>query len=290
MTLINGKMLLRDFMCGFVVIFAMVVCFVSISFEGTVLNESYLLKQNEQSKYVQKYKRIYDEVLIYCAQSVDFSSEQAREMSLTNTQMSELLVGTTKGFCRGNSNLVDVELFSKMSEDNLRKEIKNRRIKATQRQLYNFHANYKGNAARYFRIELSNSGIFDAQKLFISAKRKMKYMPLISMSVIIAMMFVYYFFNDNDCKKVMRWFGKLLFIASLCTILIALLVSLSNESVLSDNSVVEFDSLFMNYVSTIQNLFWIIGLCSFGIGSFMIFISSDGFLKLLDAVKYNSAY
>ena len=88
----------------------------------------------------------------------------------------------------------------------------------------------------------------------------------------------------------MRWFGKLLFIASLCTVLIALLVSLSNESVLSDNSVVEFDSLFMNYVSTIQNLFWIIGLCSFGIGSFMIFISSYGFLKLLDAVKYNSAY
>ncbi|AEN77778.1 hypothetical protein [Ligilactobacillus ruminis] len=290
MTLINGKMLLRDFMCGFVVIFAMVVCFVSISFEGTVLNESYLLKQNEQSKYVQKYKRIYDEVLIYCAQSVDFSSEQAREMSLTNTQMSELLVGTTKGFCRGNSNLVDVELFSKMSEDNLRKAIKNRRIKATQRQLYNFHANYKENAARYFRIKLANSGIFDAQKLFISAKRKMKYMPLISMFVIVAMMFVYYFFNDNDCKKVMRWFGKLLFIASLCTVLIALLVSLSNESVLSDNSVVEFDSLFMNYVSTIQNLFWIIGLCSFGIGSFMIFISSDGFLKLLDAVKYNSAY
>ena len=290
MTLINGKMLLRDFMCCFVVIFAMVVCFVSISFEGTVLNESYLLKQNEQSKYVQKYKRIYDEVLIYCAQSVDFSSEQAREMSLTNTQMSELLVGTTKGFCRGNSNLVDVELFSKMSEDNLRKAIKNRRIKATQRQLYNFHANYKENAARYFRIKLANSGIFDAQKLFISAKRKMKYMPLISMSVIVAMMFVYYFFNDNDCKKVMRWFGKLLFIASLCTVLIALLVSLSNESVLSDNSVVEFDSLFMNYVSTIQNLFWIIGLCSFGIGSFMIFISSDGFLKLLDAVKYNSAY
>lgn len=290
MTLINGKMLLRDFMCGFVVIFAMVVCFVSISFEGTVLNESYLLKQNEQSKYVQKYKRIYDEVLIYCAQSVDFSSEQAREMSLTNTQMSELLVGTTKGFCRGNSNLVDVELFSKMSEDNLRKAIKNRRIKATQRQLYNFHANYKENAARYFRIKLANSGIFDAQKLFISAKRKMKYMPLISMFVIVAMMFVYYFFNDNDCKKVMRWFGKLLFIASLCTFLIALLVSLSNESVLSDNSVVEFDSLFMNYVSTIQNLFWIIGLCSFGIGSFMIFISSDGFLKLLDAVKYNSAY
>ena len=290
MTLINGKMLLRDFMCGFVVIFAMVVCFVSISFEGTVLNESYLLKQNEQSKYVQKYKRIYDEVLIYCAQSVDFSSEQAREMPLTNTQMSELLVGTTKGFCRGNSNLVDVELFSKMSEDNLRKAIKNRRIKATQRQLYNFHANYKENAARYFRIKLANSGIFDAQKLFISAKRKMKYMPLISMFVIVAMMFVYYFFNDNDCKKVMRWFGKLLFIASLCTILIALLVSLSNESVLSDNSVVEFDSLFMNYVSTIQNLFWIIGLCSFGIGSFMIFISSDGFLKLLDAVKYNSAY
>jgi len=289
-TLINGKMLLRDFMCGFVVIFAMVVCFVSISFEGTVLNESYLLKQNEQSKYVQKYKRIYDEVLIYCAQSVDFSSEQAREMSLTNTQMSELLVGTTKGFCRGNSNLVDVELFSKMSEDNLRKAIKNRRIKATQRQLYNFHANYKENAARYFRIKLANSGIFDAQKLFISAKRKMKYMPLISMFVIVAMMFVYYFFNDNDCKKVMRWFGKLLFIASLCTVLIALLVSLSNESVLSDNSVVEFDSLFMNYVSTIQNLFWIIGLCSFGIGSFMIFISSDGFLKLLDAVKYNSAY
>lgn len=290
MTLINGKMLLRDFMCGFVVIFAMVVCFVSISFEGTVLNESYLLKQNEQSKYVQKYKRIYDEVLIYCAQSVDFSSEQAREMSLTNTQMSELLVGTTKGFCRGNSNLVDVELFSKMSEENLRKAIKNRRIKATQRQLYNFHANYKENAARYFRIKLANSGIFDAQKLFISAKRKMKYMPLISMFVIVAMMFVYYFFNDNDCKKVMRWFGKLLFIASLCTVLIALLVSLSNESVLSDNSVVEFDSLFMNYVSTIQNLFWIIGLCSFGIGSFMIFISSDGFLKLLDAVKYNSAY
>ena len=290
MTLINGKMLLRDFMCGFVVIFAMVVCFVSISFEGTVLNESYLLKQNEQSKYVQKYKRIYDEVLIYCAQSVDFSSEQAREMSLTSTQMSELLVGTTKGFCRGNSNLVDVELFSKMSEDNLRKAIKNRRIKATQRQLYNFHANYKENAARYFRIKLANSGIFDAQKLFISAKRKMKYMPLISMFVIVAMMFVYYFFNDNDCKKVMRWFGKLLFIASLCTVLIALLVSLSNESVLSDNSVVEFDSLFMNYVSTIQNLFWIIGLCSFGIGSFMIFISSDGFLKLLDAVKYNSAY
>ena len=39
-----------------------------------------------------------------------------------------------------------------------------------------------------------------------------------------------------------------------------------------------------------QNLFWIIGLCSFGIGSFMIFISSDVFLKLLDAAKYNSDY
>ena len=174
MTLINGKVLLQDFVCGFVVIFAMVVCFVSISFEKTVLNESYLLKQNEQSRYVQKYKRIYDEVLIYCAQSVDFSSEQAREMSLTDTQMSELLVGTTKGFCKGNSNLVDVELFSKMSEDNLRKAIKNRRIKVTQHQLYDFHANYKENAARYFRIKLANSGIFDAQKLFISAKRKMK--------------------------------------------------------------------------------------------------------------------
>lgn len=275
MTLINGKVLLQDFVCGFVVIFAMVVCFVSISFEKTILNESYLLKQNEQSRYVQKYKRIYDEVLVYCAQSVDFSSEQAREMSLTNTQMSELLVGTTKGFCKGNSNLVDVELFSKMSEDNLRKAIKNRRIKVTQQQLYNFHA---------------NSGIFDAQRLFISAKRKMKYMPLISMSVIVVMLFVYYLFNDNDFKKVMRWFGELLFIASLWTIVIALWSSLANASVLSDNSVVEFDSLFMNYISMAQNLFWIIGLCSFGIGSFMIFISSDGFLKLLDAAKYNSDY
>lgn len=142
MTLINGKVLLQDFVCDFVVIFAMVVCFVSISFELTVLNESYLLKQNEQSRYVQKYKRIYDEVLVYCAQSVDFSGEQARKMSLTDTQTSELLVGTTKGFCKGNSNLVDVELFSKMSEDNLRKAIKNRRIKVTQQQLYNFHANY----------------------------------------------------------------------------------------------------------------------------------------------------
>ena len=290
MTLINGKRLLQDFMCGFVVIFAMVVCFVSISFEATVLNESYLLKQNEQSKYVQKYKRIYDEVLIYCAQSVDFSGEQAREMSLTNTQMSELLVGTTKVFFRGNSNLVDVELFSKMSEDNLRKAIKDRRIKATQQQLYNFHANYKENAAGYFRIKLENSGIFDAQKLFISAKRKMKYMPLISMSVIVAMLFVYYLLNGNDCKKVMRWFGESLLIASLCTILIALLASLSNASVLSDNAVFEFGPLFMNYVSMIQNLFWIIGLCSFGIGSCMIFISSDGFLELLDAAKYNSAY
>ena len=290
MTLINGKVLLQDFVCGFVVIFAMVVCFVSISFEKTILNESYLLKQNEQSRYVQKYKRIYDEVLIYCAQSVDFSSEQAREMSLTNTQMSELLVGTTKSFCKGNSNLVDVELFSKMSEDNLRKAIKNRRIKVTQHQLYNFHANYKENAARYFRIKLANSGIFDAQKLFISAKRKMKYMPLISMSVIVVMLFVYYLFNDSDFKKVMRWFGELLFIASLWTILIALWSSLANASVLSDNSVVEFDSLFMNYVSMAQNLFWIIGLCSFGISSFMIFISSDGFLKLLDAAKYNSDY
>ncbi|WP_270398312.1 hypothetical protein [Ligilactobacillus ruminis] len=290
MTLINGKVLLQDFVCGFVVIFAMVVCFVSISFEGTVLNESYLLKQNEQSRYVQKYKRIYDEVLIYCAQSVDFSSEQAREMSLTNTQMSELLVGTTKVFCKGNSNLVDVELFSKMSEDNLRKAIKNRRIKVTQHQLYDFHANYKENAARYFRIKLANSGIFDAQKLFISAKRKMKYIPLISMSVIVVMLFVYYFFNDSDFKKVMHWFGELLFIASLWTIVIALWSSLSNASVLSDNSVVEFDSLFMSYVSMAQNLFWIIGLCSFGIGSFMIFISSDGFLKLLDAAKYNSDY
>ncbi len=290
MTLINGKVLLQDFVCGFVVIFAMVVCFVSISFEGTVLNESYLLKQNEQSRYVQKYKRIYDEVLIYCAQSVDFSSEQAREMSLTNTQMSELLVGTTKVFCKGNSNLVDVELFSKMSEDNLRKAIKNRRIKVTQHQLYDFHANYKENAARYFRIKLANSGIFDAQKLFISAKRKMKYIPLISMSVIVVMLFVYYLFNDSDFKKVMHWFGELLFIASLWTIVIALWSSLSNASVLSDNSVVEFDSLFMNYVSMAQNLFWIIGLCSFGIGSFMIFISSDGFLKLLDAAKYNSDY
>lgn len=290
MTLINGKVLLQDFVCGFVVIFAMVVCFVSISFEKTILNESYLLKQNEQSRYVQKYKRIYDEVLIYCAQSVDFSSEQAREMSLTNTQMSELLVGTTKSFCKGNSNLVDVELFSKMSEDNLRKAIKNRRIKVTQHQLYDFHANYKENAARYFRIKLANSGIFDAQKLFISAKRKMKYIPLISMSVIVVMLFVYYLFNDSDFKKVMRWFGELLFIASLWTILIALWSSLANASVLSDNSVVEFDSLFMNYVSMAQNLFWIIGLCSFGIGSFMIFISSDGFLKLLDAAKYNSDY
>lgn len=60
MALINGKVLLQDFVCGFVVIFAMVVCFVSISFEKTILNESYLLKQNEQSRYVQKYKRIYD--------------------------------------------------------------------------------------------------------------------------------------------------------------------------------------------------------------------------------------
>lgn len=290
MALINGKVLLQDFVCGFVVIFAMVVCFVSISFEKTILNESYLLKQNEQSRYVQKYKRIYDEVLVYCAQSVDFSSEQAREMSLTNTQMSELLVGTTKVFCKGNSNLVDVELFSKMSEDNLRKAIKNRRIKVTQQQLYNFHANYKENAARYFRIKLANSGIFDAQRLFISAKRKMKYMPLISMSVIVVMLFVYYLFNDNDFKKVMRWFGELLFIASLWTIVIALWSSLANASVLSDNSVVEFDSLFMNYISMAQNLFWIIGLCSFGIGSFMIFISSDGFLKLLDAAKYNSDY
>lgn len=290
MTLINGKVLLQDFVCGFVVIFAMVVCFVSISFEGTVLNESYLLKQNEQSRYVQEYKRIYDEVLIYCAQSVDFSDEQAQEMSLTNTQVSELLVGTTKSFCKGNSNLVDVELFSKMSEDNLRKAIKNKRIKVTQRQLYNFHANYKENAAGYFRIKLANSGIFDAQKLFISAKRKMKYMPLISMSVIVVTLFVYYLFNDSDFKKVMRWFFELLFIASLWTIVIALWSSLANASVLSDNSVVEFDSLFMNYVSMAQNLFWIIGLCSFGIGSFMIFISSDGFLKLLDAAKYNSGY
>lgn len=290
MTLINGKVLLQDFVCGFVVIFAMVVCFVSISFEGTVLNESYLLKQNEQSRYVQEYKRIYDEVLIYCAQSVDFSGEQAQEMSLTNTQVSELLVGTTKSFCKGNSNLVDVELFSKMSEDNLRKAIKNGRIKVTQRQLYNFHANYKENAARYFRIKLANSGIFDAQKLFISAKRKMKYMPLISMSVIVVTLFVYYLFNDSDFKKVMSWFFELLFIASLWTIVIALWSSLANASVLSDNSVVEFDSLFMNYVSMAQNLFWIIGLCSFGIGSFMIFISSDGFLKLLDAAKYNSGY
>lgn len=290
MTLINGKVLLKDFVCGFVVIFAMVVCFVSISFEKTVLNESYLLKQNEQSRYVQEYKRIYDEVLIYCAQSVDFSGEQAQEMSLTNTQVSELLVGTTKSFCKGNSNLVDVELFSKMSEDNLRKAIKNKRIKVTQRQLYNFHANYKENAARYFRIKLANSGIFDAQKLFISAKRKMKYMPLISMSVIVVTLFVYYLFNDSDFKKVMRWFFELLFIASLWTIVIALWSSLANASVLSDNSVVEFDSLFMNYVSMAQNLFWIIGLCSFGIGSFMIFISSDGFLKLLDAAKYNSGY
>ena len=290
MTLINGKVLLQDFVCGFVVIFAMVVCFVSISFEGTVLNESYLLKQNEQSRYVQKYKRIYDEVLVYCAQSVDFSGEQAREMSLTDTQMSELLVGTTKSFCKGNSNLVDVELFSKMSEDNLRKAIKNRRIKVTQQQLYNFHANYKVNAARYFRIKLANSGIFDAQKLFISAKRKMKYMPLISMSVIVVTLFVYYLFNDSDFKKVMRWFFELLFIASLWTIVIALCSSLANASVLNDNSVVEFDSLFMSYVSMAQNLFWIIGLCSFGIGSFMIFISSDGFLKLLDAAKYNSGY
>ena len=248
MTLINGKVLLQDFVCGFVVIFAMVVCFVSISFEGTVLNESYLLKQNEQSRYVQEYKRIYDEVLIYCAQSVDFSGEQAQEMSLTNTQVSELLVGTTKSFCKGNSNLVDVELFSKMSEDNLRKAIKNGRIKVTQRQLYNFHANYKENAARYFRIKLANSGIFDAQKLFISAKRKMKYMPLISMSVIVVTLFVYYLFNDSDFKKVMRWFFELLFIASLLTIVIALWSSLANASVLSDNSVVEFDSLFMNYV------------------------------------------
>lgn len=70
MAFINGKVLLQDFVCGFVVIFAMVVCFVSISFEKTILNESYLLKQNEQSRYVQKYKRIYDEVLVYCAQSV----------------------------------------------------------------------------------------------------------------------------------------------------------------------------------------------------------------------------
>ena len=290
MTLINGKVLLHDFVCDFVVIFAMVVCFVSISFELTVLNESYLLKQNEQSRYVQKYKRIYDEVLVYCAQSVDFSGEQARKMSLTDTQTSELFVGTTKGFCKGNSNLVDVELFSKMSEDNLRKAIKNRRIKGTQQQLYNFHANYKVNAARYFRIKLANSDIFDAQKLFISAKRKMKYMPLISMSVIVVMLFVYYLFNDSDFKKVMNWFGELLFIASLWMIVIALWSSLANASVLSDNSVVEFDLLFMSYVSMAQDLFWIIGLCSFGIGSFMIFISSDGFLKLLDAAKYNSDY
>ena len=91
-------------------------------------------------------------------------------------------------------------------------------------------------------------------------------------------------------EKVMRWFGESLLIASLCTILIALLASLSNASVLSDNAVFEFGPFFMNYVSMIQNLFWIIGLCSFGIGSCMIFISSDGFLELLDAAKYNSAY
>ena len=290
MTRINGKMLLQDFMCGFVVIFAMVVCFASISFERTVLNESYLLKQNKQSRYVQEYKQIYDEVLIYCAQSVDFSGKQAQEMALTNAQTSKLLVGTTKSFFRGKNDLVDVELFEKMSEDNLRKAIKNGRIKATQQQLYNFHANYKENAARYFRIKLGNSGIFDAQKLFISAKRKMKYMPLISMSVIVTMLFVYYFFNDNDVRKVMRWVGELLFIASLCTILIALLSSLSNASVSSDNSVGEFNSLFMNYVAMTQNLFWTIGLCSFGVGSFMIFFSSDGFLKLIDAAKYNSDY
>lgn len=45
MALINGKVLLQDFVCGFVVIFAMVVCFVSISFEKTILNESYLLNK-----------------------------------------------------------------------------------------------------------------------------------------------------------------------------------------------------------------------------------------------------
>lgn len=290
MTRINGKMLLQDFICGFVVIFAMVVCCVSISFEETVLNESYLLKQNKQSRYVQKYKRIYDEVLIYCAQSVGFSGKQAREMSLTNAQTSELLVGTTKSFCRGKSDLVDVELFSKMSEDNLRKAIKNGRIKANQRQLYNFHLNYKENAARYFRIKLGNSGIFDAQKLFVSAESKMVYMPFVSMAVIVAMLFVYYFFNDNDIRKVMRWLCELLFIASLCTILIALFVSLSNASVSNDNSVGEFNSLYMNYIAMTQNLFWTIGLCLFGFGSFVIFFSSDGFLKLMDAAKYNSDY
>lgn len=290
MTLKNGKIMLQDFMCGFVVIFAMVVCFISISFEVTVLNESYLLKQNKQPRYVQEYKRIYDEVLIYCAQSVDFSGKQAQEMSLTNSQTSELLVGTTKSFFKGKNDLVDVELFAKMSEDNLRKAIKNGRIKVTQQQLYNYHTNYKENAVRYFRIKLVNSGIFGAQQLFISAKRKMRYMPWISMSVIVAMMFIYYFFNDNDVRNVMRWFGELLLIASLCTILIALLSSLANASVLGDDSVVEFNSLFMSYVSMTQNLFWIIGLCSFGIGSFMIFFSSDGFLKLMDAAKYNSYY
>lgn len=290
MTHVNGKMLLQNFICGFVVIFAMVVCFVSISFEGTVLNESYLLKQNRQSRYVQEYRRIYDEVLVYCAQSVDFSGSQAQKMSLTSAQTRELLGETTKRFCRGKGELVDVELFSKMSEDNLRRAIKDGRIKATQQQLYNFHANYRENAAGYFRVKLRNSGIFDAQKMFLSAKMKLNYMPLISIAVILAMMFVYYFRNENDVRKVMRYFGEMLFIASLCTILIALLASLSNASVSNDNSVGEFNSLLMNYFSMPQNLFWIIGLCSFGVGSFMIFFSSDGFLKLMNAARYNSDY
>ena len=67
MALINGKVLLQDFVCGFVVIFAMVVCFVSISFEKTILNESYLLKQNEQSRYVQKYKRMKFSYIVHKA-------------------------------------------------------------------------------------------------------------------------------------------------------------------------------------------------------------------------------
>lgn len=290
MTRINGKMLLQNFICGFVVIFAMVVCFVSISFEGTVLNESYLLKQNRQSRYVQEYKRIYDEVLIYCAQSVDFSGKQAQEMSLTSAQTRELLGETTKRFFRGKSELVDIGLFSKMSEDNLRSAIKDGRIRATQRQLYNFHANYRENAARYFKVKSENSGILETQKLFVSARDKLKYVPFISMVVIVAMVFIYYHLNDNDARKVMRCFGELMFISSLCTILIALLTCLSNASVSNDNSVDEFNSLFMDYFSMPQNLFWIIGLCSFGVGSFMIFFSSDGFLKLMDAARYNSDY
>lgn len=286
---INGRTLLKDVAFGLVSVFFMMLCFVSISFEGTVLNESYLLKQNGQTKYVQQYKRIYDEVLVYCAQSVDLSSGQAREMALTDNQVRDLLKDTTKRFCREDENLVDIDLFVRMSESNLEDAIRSRRIVVTQHQLYSFHTDYRANAERYFRLKLGNSGVYSAQRMFISARRWMRVTPVISMTAVLVMLILYCYLNGRNARKTMRVYGELLFITSLCTILVALVSSLANSSSVS-GSVSEFHSLFVSYMSLAQNLTWGIGLCSFCLGAFMMFFGSDEFQMLLEAARYNSKY